>query len=118
MIKTFEDVNGTLASKQASAAAQLSLQGTDIPKTYALDQNYPNPFNPTTIINYQIPNNNYVTLKVYDVLGNKVKTLVDGYKTQGSYSVNFNAGNLASGIYFYQLKAGSFTATKKLLLLK
>ncbi len=97
---------------------ELTLQAPESIKTYALVQNYPNPFNPTTIINYQIPNNNYVTLKVYDVLGNLVKTLVDGYKTKGSYSVNFDASSIASGVYFYQLRAGNYTATKKLLLLK
>ncbi len=89
-----------------------------LPKSFFLSQNYPNPFNPTTIINYQIPKEGFVTLIVYDILGNVVKTLVDGHKTQGKYSVNFNAGNLASGVYFYQLHAGSFAATKKLLLLK
>ena len=101
-----------------STSNEISIQSEEFIKTYSLDQNYPNPFNPTTTINYQIPNNNYVTLKVYDVLGNVVKTLVDDYKTQGKYSVNFDASNLASGVYFYQLKAGSFIATKKLLLLK
>ena len=75
--------------------------GGNIPANFKLDQNYPNPFNPTTIINYRIPNNNYVTLKVYDLLGNLVKTLVDDYQAQGEHSINFNAGNLASGVYFY-----------------
>ena len=106
------DSSGAILKKRSGNLASINAA------TYSLSQNYPNPFNPTTIINYQIPNNNYVTLKVYDVLGNLVKTLVDGYKTQGSYSINFNADNLASGIYFYQLKAGSFTATKKFLFLK
>ena len=85
---------------------------------YSLSSNYPNPFNPSTTINYQIPNNNYVTLKIYDMLGNVVKTLIAGYKTQGNYSIKFDASNLASGMYFYQLKAGSFISTKKMLLLK
>ena len=112
--------NGISANILPSKQNHQADKNSDVPKTYALSQNYPNPFNPTTIINYQIPNNNYVTLKVYDILGNVVKTLVDGYKTQGSYSINFNASSagLASGVYFYQLRAGSFTATKKLLLLK
>ena len=107
------------------AAARFLSQGisavsavNQLPKSFSLSQNYPNPFNPTTIINYQIPNSNYITLKVYDILGNVIKTLVDGYKTQGMHSVNFNASNLASGVYFYQLHAGNFIATKKLLLLK
>ncbi len=91
---------------------------SEVPQQFQLQQNYPNPFNPTTIINYRIPVNTYVTLKVYDLLGNLVKTLVDNYQAQGEYSINFNAGNLASGVYFYRLQAGSFTAAKKLLLLK
>ena len=97
---------------------QVGLEEDNVVKTYALSQNYPNPFNPATIINYQIPKEGYLTLKVYDILGNVVKTLVDGYKSQGKYLVNFNVGNLASGAYFYQLKVGSFIAAKKLLLLK
>jgi len=101
-------------SKEITAVSAVK----QIPKSFSLSQNYPNPFNPTTIINYQIPNSNYITLKVYDILGNVIKTLVDGYKTQGKHSVNFNAGNLASGVYFYQLLEGNFIATKKLLLLK
>ncbi|MDR3628279.1 MAG: T9SS type A sorting domain-containing protein, partial [Ignavibacteriaceae bacterium] len=88
------------------------------PSGYYLSQNYPNPFNPNTVINYQLSAYSHVTLKVYDVLGRLVKTLIDGYKSQGNYSVNFNAADLASGIYFYQLKAGNFTETKKLSLLK
>ncbi len=76
-----------------------------IPKTFFLYQNYPNPFNPTTIINYQIPNNSFVTLKVYDILGNLVKIPVDGYKAQGKYSIKFDGSNLASGEYFYRLRA-------------
>jgi len=87
-------------------------------KSYKLYNNYPNPFNPTTRINYQIPSSNYVTLKVYDILGNLVKTLVDGYKAKGKYSINFDASSLARGIYFYQLKAGEFNSFKKMLLVK
>jgi len=90
----------------------------NVPQTTLLEQNYPNPFNPATEINYQLSSSGYVTLKVYDILGKEVKSLVDGYKHQGSYSVNFNAGGLASGIYFYQLRSGSFVSTKKLILMK
>jgi hypothetical protein len=89
-----------------------------VPQQFQLMQNYPNPFNPSTIISYIIPKDVNVTLKVYDILGNVVKILVDGYKSQGKYTINFNASNLASGIYFYRLQAGDYTATKKLLLLK
>jgi hypothetical protein len=86
--------------------------------SYELYQNYPNPFNPSTMIRFNLPQSLFVTLKVYDVLGNKVATLIDEYKSAGSYEVEFNAGALSSGIYFYTLKAGSFTQTKKLVLLK
>ncbi len=95
-----------------------------IPQEYALYQNYPNPFNPTTTIKYSIPSvissgaRNLVTLKVYDVLGNEIATLVNEEKSAGEYQVNFDASKLASGIYFYQLKAGSFVQTKKMILLK
>jgi len=87
---------------------------------YSLEQNYPNPFNPTTKIKYSIPFNNSgkTKLEIYDILGNKIKTLVDEYKQAGTYSIEFNASNLASGVYFYKLTAGQFTSTKKLLLLK
>ncbi len=87
-------------------------------KEYALAQNYPNPFNPTTTINYQIPKDGFVTLKIYDVLGKEVATLVNDSKTTGSYNVEFNAGNLASGVYLYQIKVNDYTATKKLMLVK
>jgi photosystem II stability/assembly factor-like uncharacterized protein/spore coat protein CotH len=90
-----------------------------IPADFKLDQNYPNPFNPTTIINYQLPISNYVSLKVYDILGREVQTLVSEYKKMGKFFVEFNGSNLASGVYFYQLRIGSqFVQTKKLMLLR
>ena len=87
-------------------------------QNYKLYQNYPNPFNPTTVIKYSVPIASRVTLKVYNILGSEVATLVNGEKAVGNYSVTFNGSNLASGIYFYQLKAGSFVQTKKLVLMK
>ncbi len=89
-----------------------------LPKTFALEQNYPNPFNPTTIINYQLPTASTVSLKIYDVLGKEVATLVNARQEAGSYNFTFNASNLASGIYFYRLQAGSFVQTKKMMLVK
>jgi len=86
--------------------------------SYALSQNYPNPFNPTTTISYSIPQNALVTLKVYDVLGSEVAELVNGQVEAGVHKVNFNAYNLNSGIYFYTIKAGNFSETKKLMLVK
>ncbi len=88
------------------------------PTEYKLEQNFPNPFNPTTNIRYSIIKASKVTLKIYDILGREVKTLVNTEQAPGQYTVMFDAQNLSSGVYFYQLNAGSFTATKKLMLLK
>ncbi len=90
----------------------------DIPLQYSLAQNYPNPFNPTTTISFEISHQSYITLKVYNVLGKEVATLLNGEKSAGKYNVEFNAGGLASGVYFYKLQAGSFVQTKKLILMK
>jgi hypothetical protein len=83
-----------------------------------LSQNYPNPFNPTTVIKYQIPKQSFVTIKIYDVLGSEVATLVNEEKPIGNFELMWNAENLASGIYFYRLQAGDFIETKKMILLK
>ena len=85
---------------------------------YFLYQNFPQPFNPTTTIKYQIANIRFVKLKVYDVLGNEIATLVEAEKSAGNYEVEFDGTGLPSGIYFYKLQAGNFVETKKMLLLK
>jgi GH18 family chitinase len=85
---------------------------------YALYQNYPNPFNPSTVISYSLSKSNLVSLKIYDLLGKEIKTLINEQQNSGNYSVTFNARNLSSGIYFYKLQAGSFNQTKKFILLK
>jgi len=85
---------------------------------YALLQNYPNPFNPSTTISYQIPKKEFVVLKVYDILGKEIKTLVSGYMTAGVHEVKFDASNLPSGTYFYRVTAGKFTSDKKMVLIK
>jgi hypothetical protein len=89
-----------------------------IPENFNLRQNYPNPFNPTTQINYSIPSSQKVVLKVYDELGKEVATLVNKDQSAGNYSVDFNASNLASGVYFYRLQAGNFIQMKKMILMK
>lgn len=89
-----------------------------LPEDFVLNQNYPNPFNPSTTISYQLPVASHVSLKVYDLLGNEVVSLINEFKGAGSYSVNFDAAGLSSGTYFYRLNTGSFTETKKLLLMK
>lgn len=89
-----------------------------LPEKYSLLQNYPNPFNPTTIIRYEIPQQSYLTLKIYNVLGQEVSTLLNEMKQPGRYEVQLNAEGLASGMYFYRLQAGNFIETKKLVLLR
>jgi len=90
----------------------------EVPTGYLLSQNYPNPFNPTTSIQYSVPKSSKVLIKVFDVLGNEIETLVNEEKSVGTYELNWNAANLPSGVYFYQLRAGSFVETKKMILLK
>jgi thiol-disulfide isomerase/thioredoxin len=93
-------------------------QSSELPKVYELFQNYPNPFNPVTKIEYALPKDGEVTLVIYDVLGNEVLTLYKGYRRAGYYEADFDATNLASGIYFYRIASGSFTDVKKMLLIK
>lgn len=88
------------------------------PLTFALSQNFPNPFNPSTTIEYQIPKQSHVILKVFDILGNQIKELVNKDETAGKYTVIFNASKLSSGVYFYRIEAGSFEESKKLILIK
>ena len=85
---------------------------------FHLSQNYPNPFNPTTTIQYSIPKESFVTIKVYDDLGREIATLLNERKAIGNYSVDFNSSNLSSGIYFYRLISGTYSATKKMILMK
>jgi hypothetical protein len=89
-----------------------------IPGEYSLEQNYPNPFNPSTTIEYSLPQNGFVTLKVFNVLGKEVATLVNGQNEAGKHTINFDASALNSGVYFYKIKSGNFTETKKMILLK
>ena len=88
------------------------------PNEFVLDQNYPNPFNPSTIISFSVPQSSFVTLKVYDVLGNEVSTLVNETKEAGKYNISFDASGLSNGVYFYSINSDNFTSTKKMLLMK
>lgn len=90
----------------------------ETPVSYKLSQNYPNPFNPVTLINFAIPKTGFVSLKVYDLLGKEVSSLVNETKAAGNYNVMFDASNLSSGIYFYKLETSSFTDTKKMVIIK
>jgi hypothetical protein len=95
-----------------------SVRDERVPILFQVFQNYPNPFNPSTKISWQVPVGSWQTLKIYDVLGNEVATLVDEYKSAGSYEIKWDASKYPSGIYFYQLNSGSYTETKKMILLK
>jgi hypothetical protein len=90
----------------------------EVPFIFTLGQNFPNPFNPSTQIDFSIPRSSHVTLKIYDVLGKEVATLVEGARVAGTYTATWNAQNYPSGIYFYRFKAGSYTMTRKLILLR
>lgn len=108
--KIFKTITGGLTS--------VDLTDENIPKEFSLSQNYPNPFNPVTHLEFGIPELEFVSLKVYDVLGNEIKILVNENKSPGTYSFEFDGSNLPSGIYYYKLSAGEFSEVKKMTLLK
>jgi Secretion system C-terminal sorting domain len=89
-----------------------------VPEDFQLYQNYPNPFNPTTKISYSISESDFVSLKIHDLLGREIYSLINEHQAANTYNINFNAPQLSSGIYFYRLTAGRFTETKKLILMK
>jgi hypothetical protein len=105
-------INGTLTSVEQPATE------SNTPVEFSLSQNYPNPFNPSTTIRFSLPQREHVTLKVFDVLGREVATLVDGEMAAGNHAVTFAPHDLAGGLYFYQLTAGQFSQTRKAVLMK
>ncbi len=110
--------NSTLLRINSSLSAVKEQNLNGVPNGFSLSQNYPNPFNPTTIINYSIPQESFVSLKVYDVLGNKVASLVSKERKSGKYSVTFNASGFPSGIYFYKLSINETVYVRKMIFLK
>ena len=88
------------------------------PQKFSLEQNFPNPFNPTTTISFDLPERSKVQLRIYNILGEEVKDLINEERNAGHYEYHWNASGLASGVYFYRLKAGNFVETKKLILLR
>ena len=115
-VYVIDNVSHTLLLPSLTAVAR-GEEGT-VPRQFGLDQNYPNPFNPATTIAYEIRTAGEVTLRVYDVLGREVATLVDGFRNPGTYTTTFDASRLSSGVYFYRLQSGSFMNTKKMVLAK
>ncbi len=111
-------VNRIATLNEGAAITAVDEKKSELPARFLLEQNYPNPFNPSTIIKYQLPTQNYVTLKVYDILGREVATLVNGLQNPGSYRVELNAAGFASGVYFYRIQAGHTVEQKKMLLMK
>ncbi len=124
-----DNITGITATSLAYRLKQIDFDGSyeysdevlvnnAAPVDYALAQNYPNPFNPSTNIRYTVPQSSYIAIKVFDILGNEIKTLVSEEKQTGIYEVEFNATALPSGFYFYRLQAGDFIETKKMVLLR
>jgi hypothetical protein len=109
---------GNFSKVQTFDTYIISVEREEIPIEYALEQNYPNPFNPSTTIKYGISERSFVELRVYDILGREVASLINEEQDAGYYNIEFNANNLASGVYLYKLTAGEFIETKKMILLK
>ena len=106
------DFNGNYSYSQIAIVENLE------PKSFVLEQNYPNPFNPSTIIKYSITQKQFVTLKVYDILGNEISTLVSEIKPAGNYEIEFNANKISAGVYYYTIMTENIIQTKKMILLK
>jgi hypothetical protein len=112
------DYTGTDLIQIVRTGSSSVISNSSLVETYSLSQNYPNPFNPVTMINFALPKSGFVSLKVYNALGNEVKSLVNEVKSAGNYSVNFNASEFSSGVYFYKLESNGFVNTKKMMLIK
>ncbi len=109
---------GLYSSRACQTTVGVGNNNGNIPQVYSLSQNFPNPFNPTTNIKFSLPQQSFVKLVVYDILGNEVATLINGNMEAGNHEIDFNATSLASGIYLYKIEAGEFTAVKKMMLIK
>jgi len=108
----------TTTGGDTSFLTNIFSENTTIPKQFYLYQNYPNPFNPTTFISYELKTSSFITLRVFDLNGKEVTTLINKKQSAGSYTIEFNASSLSSGIYFYSLQTESYTETKKMILVK
>lgn len=116
---TVENVFGTMGThKLINVVTDVEKLNTEIPVDYILEQNYPNPFNPSTSIRFSIPEAGFVSLKVFNLLGEEVASLLNEEKLAGNYEVSFKVSDLSSGIYFYSISSNNFTQTKKMIILK
>jgi hypothetical protein len=111
-------LDSCVISGTTSPATSVKTGTSELPENYTLQQNYPNPFNPTTTITFQTPQSGFVSLKVFDLLGREVATLVNGELQAGTYETSFDASRLSSGVYLYELRAGSFVQTRRMMLMK
>ena len=102
----------------AAGEDNVSHNNQHLPKEYSLNQNYPNPFNPQTKIEYSIPKDDFVTFKIYNLLGREVMILENEYRKSGSYKITFDGANLSSGVYYYKISAGNFEQVRKMILIK
>jgi hypothetical protein len=109
---------GVFRRPLAEMITGVRISQTDVTGKFNLEQNYPNPFNPSTVIRYEVPARLHVTISVFNTLGQQVATLVDGFEEAGHHEFRFDASGLASGVYFYRLRAGEYLATKRLLLIQ
>jgi hypothetical protein len=117
-ILVFNAANVNCPVVAAGPSTSVNNTGSSLPSEYSLNQNYPNPFNPSTIIRFSIINNEYVSLKIYNIVGQEIAVLVNEFLPAGNYEVNFDADDLTGGVYFYTISTGSFIQTKKMLLLR
>ncbi len=117
-IWALRDFFGNAYLRPLSNITDLEDENIISPAEFNLEQNYPNPFNNSTVIRYAIPKEGLVTLKIYDIIGEEVATLVNETRQAGNYQVAFNSEDLTSGVYFYRLQAGDFVQTRKMILLK
>ena len=115
---TFSLLKAAIEEMGGVVSVDYPKDGTGTPQNYQLSQNYPNPFNPSTTINYSVPEQSNVRIVIYDAIGNQVEVLFDGFSAAGNYTLEWNAHNYASGVYFYRMQAGNFMQVKKMLLMK
>jgi hypothetical protein len=118
IVSTFAATGEGISEKGYLTSIIVSVENSGMPIDFRLMQNYPNPFNPSTVISFSVAEVSDVKIEIFNLLGQKVALLIDEFKNQGTYNVSFNPSGLVAGVYIYRMKAGNFTASRKLVLLK